>query len=147
MLRFLWRVTLLGVVAGACAYALGYRWDTDVVGRERIAEVSSAARAVASKVDSEEVRKAGAEVVDRIEAGAGRAGAALAEGRLTAKIRSKIALDDTLDSAELDVETEGSVVTVSGEVRTAAQRDRAIQLARETDGVTSVVNRISLETR
>lgn len=144
MLRFLWRVTLVALVVGGGAYALGYRWDADTPGRTRIAEVGAAARAVAGNVDSETVREAGAEVADTIEAGADRAAAALAEARLTAKIKSKMALDDTLGDSDLDVDTEGTVVTVTGEVQNGAQRQRALQLARETEGVSSVTDRITV---
>lgn len=146
MVRFLLKVGFVGVAVAAVAYATGY-WEPGTSGRERIAEVSSAAKAVAEKVDTESVRKASAEVAERFEAGADRAGEALAEARLTAKIKSKIALDDTLKGADLDVETEGTVVTVGGNVVIPAQRDRALQLARETDGVLSVTDRIEVESR
>lgn len=146
MLRFLWRVTLLALVVGGGAYALGY-WEPRTLGRERIDEVESAARAVAGNVDTERLKEAGAEIAERLEEGAGRAGEALAETRLTAKIKSKIALDDTLKGADLDVETEGTVVTVGGEVVTPAQRQRALQLARETEGVSSVTDRITVAER
>jgi len=42
------------------------------------------------------------------------------------------------------VDTNGSVVTVRGVVDTPAQRERALQLARDTDGVTSVVDRVAV---
>jgi hyperosmotically inducible protein len=146
MLRFLFKVGFVGVAVAAIAYATGY-WEPGISGRGRIAEVSSAAKAVAEKVDTESVRKASAEVADRIEAGADRAGEALAEARLTAKIKSKMALDDTLQGADLDVETQGTVVTVAGKVETGAQRERSLQLARETDGVSSVTDRITVAGR
>jgi osmotically-inducible protein OsmY len=36
------------------------------------------------------------------------------------------------------------VVTLRGTVESAAQRERAIRLARETDGVTSVIDRLTI---
>ena len=36
------------------------------------------------------------------------------------------------------------VVTLNGTVDSAAQRDRAVQLARETEGVTSVVDELKI---
>jgi hypothetical protein len=68
------------------------------------------------------------------------------EAGLTAKIKAKMALDDTLRSREIAVTTEGSTVTVSGTVPSAAARNRAIALARETDGVTTVVDRLEIVT-
>ncbi len=146
MLRFLFRMSLLAVAVGAGAYFLGYRWD-GAVPPGRVAEAAAAAKAAAASVDGERVREASAEIAERVSAGAGRAEAALAEARLTAKITSKIALDDTLGDSELDVTTEGTVVTVAGTVETPAQRQRALQLARETDGVASVVDRVTVSKR
>jgi hypothetical protein len=68
------------------------------------------------------------------------------EAGLTAKIKAKMALDDTLGAREIAVTTEGSTVTVSGSVPSAAARNRAIALARETDGVTTVVDRLEIVT-
>lgn len=147
MLRFLFKLSVVAVVLAVGAFALGYRWNGGSLGRDSMAEVSAAARSVAGRVDSERVREAGAEIAEKVSAGAGRAEAALAEAALTTKIKSKIALDDTLGDSELDVDTEGTVVTVRGEVETAAQRQRALQLARETERVTSVVDRIDVRGR
>jgi osmotically-inducible protein OsmY len=74
-----------------------------------------------------------------------RAGKALAEARLTTKIKSKIALDDTIESSGIDVDTIGTVVTVTGSVATKAQHQRVVQLARETAGVTSVVDHVQVK--
>jgi hyperosmotically inducible protein len=75
---------------------------------------------------------------------ANRAGEVLSEGALTAKIKSKMALDDLVQARSIDVTTSGQVVTLSGTVRSTAERDRAVQLARETAGVTQVVDRLSV---
>ena len=56
-----------------------------------------------------------------------------------------MALDDTVQARTIDVATSGHVVTVSGHVRSDAERARALQLARETEGVTQVVDRLSIE--
>ena len=65
-------------------------------------------------------------------------------GALTAKIKAKMALDDRVKAAKIDVDTAGSVVTLSGRVGSEAERARAVQLARETDGVTSVVDELTI---
>ena len=49
-----------------------------------------------------------------------------------------------VQARSIDVTTSGHVVTLSGSVRSTAERDRAIQLARETTGVTQVVDRLSV---
>jgi hyperosmotically inducible protein len=68
----------------------------------------------------------------------------LADATLTGKIKAKMALDDSVRSRSIDVSTDGSVVTLSGSVRSAAERQRAVALARETEGVTRVVDHLSV---
>ena len=53
-----------------------------------------------------------------------------------------MALDDSIKALDIDVDTNGSIVTVSGVVGSEAQRQRAVQLARETAGVTQVVDHL-----
>jgi osmotically-inducible protein OsmY len=143
MLRFLFRLTVLGAVLAGGAYLLGYRWD-DAGGRVGAAraEAGAAAAEIAEKIDREQIRETGAEIAGRIREQTNRAEAALDDARITAKIKAKLALDDTLDELRFDVDTEDAVVTVRGTVASPRQRERALQLARETEGVTSVVDRL-----
>lgn len=149
MLRFLFRLIVVGLVVGAGAYFVLYRWGgaADVEGRAAGSGVGAAAGRLAESVDRERIREAGAEIAETVAGGVDQAEAALAEARLTAKIKSKMALDDTLGDSRFDVDTEGTEVTVRGTVDHPAQRDRALQLARETAGVTSVVDRIEVKER
>jgi hyperosmotically inducible protein len=55
-----------------------------------------------------------------------------------------MALDDTIEARNIDVDTTNGVVTLNGFVRNAQGRDRALQLARETEGVTSVVDHLAI---
>jgi osmotically-inducible protein OsmY len=55
-----------------------------------------------------------------------------------------MALYDLVKAANIHVETRGSVVTLTGRVSNDEERRRAIQLARETDGVSSVVDELSV---
>ena len=66
------------------------------------------------------------------------------DAAITSKIKAKMALDDTVKARAIDVSTDGSTVTVSGTVRSRAEHDRAVALARETAGVTAVVDHLSL---
>ena len=98
-------------------------------------------------VPDAEARKAGAEIAGRVAKGANLAEKALQEAKLTGKIKSKMALDDTIDASRINVDTSGTVVTLSGFATTGAHRQRALQLARETDGVTKVVDKIEIKGR
>jgi hyperosmotically inducible protein len=128
---------VLGVVA---AFFFGYRW-----GGTRAADSEPTAGTTGSIIDADRAKRAGAEIADKVAAGATRAEKALAETRLTAKIKSKMALDDTIDASGIAVDTVGTVVTVRGSVGTKAQHQRVLQLARETAGVTSVVDRVTVK--
>jgi hyperosmotically inducible periplasmic protein len=46
---------------------------------------------------------------------------------------------------DIDVDTSNGLVTLSGVVRSAAERDRALRLARETEGVTEVQDRLRID--
>jgi len=59
---------------------------------------------------------------------------------LTTKVKAAIMKDSSLRSSEISVETYKSVVQLSGFVSTQEQVDLAMLLARDVDGVESVVN-------
>ena len=143
MFRFLFRVAALVLVVSGAAYFWANGWEGAAVLRER----AEGAGALGGLIEREPVRDAGAQIAQTISVGANKAEAALTDARLTAKIKSKMALDDTVPASRLDVDTSGRVVTVRGIVETPAQRERALQLARETDGVRSLKDRIEVASR
>ncbi len=63
---------------------------------------------------------------------------------LTTAVKSKLAADDTVKSYRIDVDTKEGVVTLNGAVDTAAARTRAVELARGTEGVRDVVDRLTV---
>jgi len=140
MIRALLRlVVVLVVLVGAAAFFLGWWGSNRTHPVDRPASVGTS-----GQVNTEKAREVGAEVGAKTADAANRAGVVLSEGALTAKIKSKMALDDLVQARSIDVTTSGHVVTLSGSVRSTAERDRALQLARETSGVTQVVDRLSV---
>lgn len=135
MLKFLFRLVLLAVVVIAVAFYFGFGRSIDVL------PTSPPGGAVDS------AKQTGAEIAGRVSDGAARAGKALSETTLTSKIRSKMLLDDTIDASHINVDTAGTIVTVSGWVGTKAEWQRVVQLARETAGVTSVVDQVKVKAR
>jgi len=93
---------------------------------------------------TEKARERGAEIGEKSAVAAEKVKNELAEAALTGKIKAKMALDDIVRSRSIDVSTNGSVVTLSGSVRSAAERQRAVTLARETEGVTRVVDDLTV---
>ncbi len=153
MFRALVQIILVVViVVAAAAFLLGYRWGG---GRPEATTTSEpAARqetAVGTRGDRvgttrERAREAGAEIGEKVAVGAQKASDTLGEAGLTAKVKSKIALDDTLDGTRIQVTTNDSRVTLTGTVINDAQHRRALDLARETDGVSTVVDHLSVGT-
>ena len=69
---------------------------------------------------------------------AARAGDRLADGWLTTRIQAQYFADDQVKGRYIDVSTHDKVVTVKGYVESQAARERALQIARSTNGVQQV---------
>jgi hyperosmotically inducible protein len=65
---------------------------------------------------------------------------------ITTKVKSKLAADDVVKAHQIDVTTQEGVVTLTGNVDSEDAKQRAIQLARETEGVKDVHDQISART-
>ena len=141
MIRALLRVVLvLIIVAAVAAFFFGYRFAD-----RGSSDASEGATATSgAQVDVDNAREAGAKVGEKVAEGANQVQRVAADAALTAKIKSKMALDDTIEARNIDVDTMTGVVTLNGFVRDAKARDRAVQLARETEGVMSVVDHLTI---
>lgn len=94
---------------------------------------------------AEEARRSGAELGEEAAAVTVKAHETMSETLITAKIKAKMALDESVKARAIVVSTTGHTVTLSGNVRSAAEGDRAMTLARETGGVTQVVDRLFVQ--
>jgi len=65
---------------------------------------------------------------------------------ITAVVKSKLAVDNETSSANINVDTRNGVVTLTGVVTTQANKEQAERIARNTEGVTRVINNITVET-
>jgi len=140
MFRALFRLLLLLViVAAVAAFFLGYRLGGDGI------EAPVSARQPVPSIDTDKARQTGAAIGEKVATGAAQAEQALGDAALTAKIKSKMALDDTVKALSIDVDTSGGVVTVSGIVSSQLERSRAVQLAQETVGVKTVYDRLIIK--
>lgn len=48
---------------------------------------------------------------------------------ITTNVKTKMAADDTVKAYQIDVDTRNGVVTLTGDVETAAAKDQAVQIA------------------
>ncbi len=129
---------LLVVIVAAAAFFLGYRIsDRGITGPD-------AAGTSGRVFDTGTARARGAEIGEKVARAGNAVQDAVSDGAITAKIKSKMALDDTIKSRDIRVSTSDGVVTLSGKVGSAAEHDRAMQLARETEGVKSVTDHLEV---
>jgi hyperosmotically inducible protein len=65
---------------------------------------------------------------------------------ITTKIKAKLAAEHPGSMARVHVDTDDhGVVWLSGHVRSEEQRERAVAIARDTDGVTEVKNHLRIK--
>ena len=139
-MRLIRRLVVLAIIGGASVAAYNYWSDHGWPLRSR-----------AATLDTADVKQEAVKLATRASAkasvAASQVGVTMSESALTAKIKSKMALDDHVNARAVDVDTSGSVVTLTGVVGSAAARERAISLARDTEGVTRVVDRLQVGQR
>jgi hyperosmotically inducible protein len=67
------------------------------------------------------------------------------DATLNTTVKNKLATDPTTSGSRISVDTSNGVVTLSGSVPTVAEKSEAERIARTTQGVTGVVNNITVE--
>jgi hyperosmotically inducible protein len=70
--------------------------------------------------------------------------AVLTDPAITSAVKLKFAADTTVSALRIDVDTRDGVVTLTGQLRSPTEKDQALKLARETSGVKSVVDRLTV---
>jgi hyperosmotically inducible periplasmic protein len=73
-----------------------------------------------------------------------RVGNEISDAWITTKLQSKYYLDSDVRGLDIDVTTNGGVVTLTGKVSSAAERSKALSLAKATDGVKQVIDKLTL---
>jgi osmotically-inducible protein OsmY len=149
MIRKLLTLAVLGVGA-LVAYNYGAGRDLFQLPGTPAEALGDTVRATVSGAVRETVRGTArattAEVKERAKAGvktaASRAEEAVEAAALTSKIKAKMALDDLVKASDINVDTDGSVITLTGDVGSADERRRALRIATETEGVTQVVSHL-----
>jgi hypothetical protein len=144
-------VVVVVIVVAAAAFFFGYRWGGAHFGRTAsepaIARTERPVGTTGADATRERARAAGAEIGEKVAVGTEKAAETIDEARVTAKVKSKIALDDTLDGSRVHVSTDDNVVTLTGTVINEVQHTRALALTRETEGVAMVVDHLSVGSR
>jgi osmotically-inducible protein OsmY len=146
-MRTIRRLVLLAIVAVGGVAAYNYFSENGWPARPTAAALEATAKQQAGRIATGAAARA-SDAADKLgdsaSAAAGKLGDKVGDGALTAKIKSKMALDDYVDAREINVDTANATVTLTGVVTSSDQRDRALRLARETEGVTKVVDRLRI---
>jgi hyperosmotically inducible periplasmic protein len=63
---------------------------------------------------------------------------------VTTSVKARFASDETLKARNINVETKDHIVTLTGEVQSEQEQSRALEIARQTNGVVDVVDNITI---
>lgn len=108
---------------------------------EKLAKVDGIARVQNEiAIDPDEDRSLG----ERMKAGMSKTGEKISDAWITTKVNWFFVGEDTLKGSRIDVDTKNNVVTLSGTVTSQAGRTRAVALAKQTEGVKDVVDRLTV---
>jgi len=144
-MRSIARAVLLGVLIILIAFVAFSYLSGTAYWRYPRANPSSGSVGTTGAVSVDKARQAGAEVGEKVGVAAAKVGQAVDDATLTSKIKAKMVLDDSIKARAIDITTNESVVTLTGTVGSQAEHDRAVALARETAGVTKVVDRLVIQ--
>jgi osmotically-inducible protein OsmY len=90
-------------------------------------------------------RDAARDMGDTLERKTDQAGQAIDDASITATIKGKYLVDDTLKGLQIDVDTEQGVVKLSGKVQNDTAKELATQIAQGVEGVVSVDNQLTIQ--
>ncbi len=90
----------------------------------------------------DDIEREGREATNEVESAAERAGTAVGDAAITSAVKAKFLADSSVSGLKIDVDTSDGVVTLTGNVASKAEADRAVTMARGTEGVTRVVNNL-----
>ncbi|HYM89752.1 MAG TPA: BON domain-containing protein [Nitrospiraceae bacterium] len=73
------------------------------------------------------------------------AGQTIDDATVTTSVQAKLTGDKASNFSRIDVDTNRSIVTLNGVVRTAEEKSRAEALARQVNGVSKVNNNLQIQ--
>ena len=82
---------------------------------------------------------------DTLERKTDQAGQAIDDAPITATIKGKYLVDDTLKGLDISVDTEQGVVTLTGPVQSDTAKELATQIAQGVEGVVRVDNQLTIQ--
>jgi hyperosmotically inducible protein len=89
-------------------------------------------------------KDAGERAIDSTKGAAERTGEVVGDAAITTAVKAKLLGDTTTPGLSINVDTKDGVVTLSGAVKNTVESERAMSVARDTDGVKRVVNNLKI---
>lgn len=129
--------------------------DADKARAEQLARIPGVVR-IENKLTSREkatnkTKDAAGAVADTTKKGASKTkdaasktGEVVTDGYISTRIKTKFMGDEALRASDIKVDTNDHVVTLSGAVPDAAARTKAVQMAKEVEGVQRVVDKLKV---
>jgi hyperosmotically inducible protein len=112
--------------------------------RAEAVKIASATDGVARVEDRFHRKGEVAATTGSIERSAERAGTAAGDAWITTKIQGRYFVEDDVKGRNIDVDTNNGVVTLKGTVASHSERNQAMAIARNTDGVREVRDQLQL---
>ena len=97
-----------------------------------------------SKAAYGKTKEGAKKVGEKTKEGLSKTGEVITDTWITTKIKADMINEDLLKDSDVEVHTNNHVVTLSGTVLSPAGRARAVAIAKGTDGVTRVVDKITI---
>jgi osmotically-inducible protein OsmY len=92
----------------------------------------------------EKTKEGAGKVVDKTKEGLSKTGEVITDGWITTRVHSKFVGEDLLKDSDITVDVKDHVVTLRGTVMSAAGRARAVEQAKEVEGVHKVVDELTI---
>jgi osmotically-inducible protein OsmY len=93
---------------------------------------------------TDKTKDAAEKAVDKTKEGVSKTGEVITDGWITTRVKSKFVGEDLLKDSDINVDTKDHVVTLKGTVMTAAGRARAVEQAKEVEGVHRVIDQLTI---
>ena len=110
---------------------------TEQVAADAKADATQAMDQAKNKIDAEMPK-----VQSSVENAGGKVSAALDDASITAQVSAGLVKDPDLSAIKINVDTKAGVVTLNGTAPTAMAKDRATDIAKAVQGVSTVQNQL-----
>jgi osmotically-inducible protein OsmY len=96
------------------------------------------------KEGAEKTKEGAEKVADKTKEGLSKTGEVITDAWITTRVHSKFVGEDLLKDSDITVDTADHIVTLKGTVMSAAARARAVEQAKEVEGVHKVIDRLTI---